>query len=153
MAVEHPVRLPRGNEQRGECPGEVSGTKQPAAELSTLQPSQSSSVRRMSESSPADLAIAFRSFTRRLHDALAPVHGDTSVASAQLKELQAVVERASAVVGSSASVSAIADSIESKPGPAWSDAQVALLRACALDGGKLLRSVERAAEDAAAARS
>jgi hypothetical protein len=106
----------------------------------------------MSESSPADLAIAFRSFTRRMHDALAPVNGNTTVATALIKELQTTVERASDIVGCRPAVSAIADAIEARPAGAWSEADLDALRACALDGGKLLRAIERAAEDEAADR-
>jgi hypothetical protein len=155
MAVKHPVRLPRGSKARGES-GALShragsDAVQPGGLGSTRVP-LGTSVTPMSETSPADLAIAFRSFTRRLTDALAPVKGDTTVAALQLRELQAVIARASAITGSPANVSAIANAIEARPGPAWPDADVEALRACALDGGKLLRLIERAAEEAAAQR-
>ncbi|MGD9704312.1 MAG: hypothetical protein AB7Q42_23160 [Acidimicrobiia bacterium] len=104
----------------------------------------------MSESSPADLAVAFRSMDRRLREALAPVHGDLSVAGGMIGELEQVVVAAARAAGTStASSSAIATELESRPQDKWDDGDLRALRQHALDAGRLLRAIATAAEAAA----
>ncbi len=105
----------------------------------------------MSESSPSDLAVAFRSLDRRLREALAPVDGDLSVAGGMIGELEQVVSAAARVAGTStATASAVADELDSRPQDQWDEGDLRALRQHALDAGRLLRAIAAAAEAAAA---
>ena len=102
----------------------------------------------VSESSPADLAVAFRSFPRRLHEALgslspdarprAQVHvdaiGHDLASAASALRLPGTGEQA-AVAG------AIAAAIDATKPSAWDDATLAALRRHALGIGAALRSI------------
>jgi hypothetical protein len=107
-------------------------------------------------SSPSDLAVAFRSFPRRLREAVALAEGDpdrTRAAEARAAELDRVVQDASATVGASAGADlvagteAVAGRIESIEPDEWDEARLERLRTLALDGGRILREVEAAAQD------
>jgi hypothetical protein len=102
----------------------------------------------MSESSPTDLAVTFRSIARRLNEALAPVGGDTSAVGSLPSELEAVIDAAAKVVGTDASSNDIADAITSRHADQWSQADLSQLRSQALEAGRLLRAIASAAEDA-----
>jgi hypothetical protein len=111
----------------------------------------------MSES-PGDLAVAFRSFGRRLDEALAPAKDDPAMADAGspsarelAAELGAVVAAAARAVQGVTAVgdvratgAAVADAIVATPADAWDDARLEQLRSLALDGGRLLRQIEQA---------
>ena len=111
----------------------------------------------MSES-PGDLAVAFRSFGRRLDEALAPTKDDPARADAGspsarelAKELVAVVAAAAKEVqgvtptGDVRSTgAAIADAIAATPADAWDDGRLDRLRALALEAGRILRNIESA---------
>ena len=103
----------------------------------------------MSGSSPADLAVAFRSFARRLDEALEPVGGNRRVAADLIGELDAVIAAAASVMRSGQSASAVADALDARPADAWDGDDLDRVRALALDSGRLLRAIARAAEDAA----
>ena len=104
----------------------------------------------MSDSSPGDLAVAFRSIERRVRDALAPVDGDRSVAGPLLAELDQVVQAAGAAIGApGASAEGVAAAIDARPPDKWDDAELRALRQHALDAGRLLRAIAAAAESAA----
>ncbi len=111
----------------------------------------------MSES-PGDLAVAFRSFGRRLDEAMAPTKDDPARAdtgSPSARELAAqlsgVVADAAGVMGVAAASdvraggATVADAIAATPPDAWDDARLERLRTLALDGGRLLRQIEAAA--------
>ena len=106
----------------------------------------------MSESSPADLAVSFRSISRRLNEALAPVGGDTSAAGSLSGELESVIDAAAKVVGTDASANDIADAIAGRRADQWTGDDLATLRAQALETGRLLRAIAARAESAARAR-
>jgi hypothetical protein len=102
----------------------------------------------VSESSPADLAVAFRSFPRRLGEALASLAPDVraraaSHASAVTQDLAA----AAAVLGlpgsgePAAIAGALADKIDSTRPDAWDDATLGALRRHALAIGASLRLI------------
>ena len=102
----------------------------------------------MSESSPADLAVAFRSFPRRLGEALGSLAPDVraraaSHADAVARELQA----AAAVLGVSghgepaAVAGALADKIDAVRPDGWDDATLNALRQHALAIGASLRGI------------
>lgn len=107
-------------------------------------------VRSMSESSPSDLAVAFRSFPRRLKEALDATRDDPDAhAAAQRQAL--VVERhladAATVLGVSTSgdpttvAAALADRIGSIHADRWDVAQLETLRRHALGIGRELRAL------------
>jgi hypothetical protein len=99
----------------------------------------------MSSSSPSDLAVTFRSVSRRLREAI----GDTpaSATAGINSELNEQVAIAAKVMHSAADPAAIADAIEAVPADAWDEATLNSLRTTALDIGRLLRAIAAAAED------
>jgi hypothetical protein len=112
--------------------------------------------------SPGDLAVAFRSFGRRLDEAMAPTkedpaRADTGSPSARElgTQLAGVVAEAATVLGVSAPVdvreggATVADAIAAIPPDHWDDARLERLRSLALDGGRLLREIEAAVARAA----
>jgi hypothetical protein len=116
----------------------------------------------MSSESPADLAVAFRSFGRRLREAKAPVADDPALAarSPALADLErrlcdVVAAAAAELPGARPSAdvattgAAIADRIAATPADAWDGAQLDRLRRYALDAGRLLREIDAAARAAA----
>jgi len=110
----------------------------------------------MSES-PGDLAVAFRSFGRRLDEAIAPTTAQPDLmdkgtpSPRQLAaELSAVVAEAGRVMNVNASGDvrtaggAVADAIAAVPPDHWDDARLEQLRSLALNGGRLLRQIDEA---------
>jgi hypothetical protein len=110
----------------------------------------------MSES-PGDLAVAFRSFGRRLDEALAPTKQDPSLAEAGTPSARELANELAAVVASAAQEmhvgatgdvrstgGAVADAIAATPADVWDDARLDRLRSLALNGGRLLRQIEQA---------
>jgi hypothetical protein len=106
----------------------------------------------MSETSPGDLAVAFRSVSRRLREALAPVHGDRSVAESEIEALDTLLTEVARSLRVEPSVQAIATACENRPADMWVDAELSALRSQAARAAALLREISRRAEDAAAAR-
>jgi hypothetical protein len=102
----------------------------------------------MSESSPADLAVAFRSIPRRLREALEPLNGDTRPVRGLLGELMTLIDDAARTLDCPASMEEIADAIEAVPADGWDADDLKFLRGHALDAGRLMRSIATAAEDA-----
>jgi hypothetical protein len=110
----------------------------------------------MSES-PGDLVVAFRSFGRRLDEAMEPTKKDPSLAdkgtpSARelAAELAALVTEAGRVLrvdttgDVKAAGAAVADAIAAVPPDKWDDSRLEQLRSLALNGGRLLRQIEAA---------
>ena len=103
--------------------------------------------------SPSDLAVAFRSFGRRLGEALDPLDGDESAEpvrdlTAQLHQLLASAAAELRVPLSpdvTALGAAIADAIARTPSEAWADGQLDRLRRIALESGGVLRKIDAAA--------
>jgi hypothetical protein len=100
------------------------------------------------------LAVAFRSFPRRLREALALAEGDparTRAAKDRAAELDRIVQDAAATVGASAGADlaagteAVAQRIQSIEPDEWDESRLERLRQLALDGGRILREVEAAA--------
>jgi hypothetical protein len=98
----------------------------------------------MSSSSPSDLAVTFRSVTRRLREATgdAPPGAVTGITS----ELSEQIASAAKLMHSAAEPGAIADAIEAVPADAWDEATLGSLRSAALDIGRLLRAIAAVAE-------
>ncbi len=103
----------------------------------------------MSESSPADLAVAFRSLPRRLREALEPLGGRTGPVDHLAGELDGLVGRAAGLMGTPATAGDVAEAIERRHADDWADADLEAVRGLALDAGRLLRQISTAAEDAA----
>lgn len=103
----------------------------------------------MSDSSPADLAVAFRSFPRRLRQALAALDDDRArEAAPHAAAIRAGIAEAGSLVGVSAGTSgddaatAVADRIEATHPDRWDDAVLAGLRRQALSIGAALRAID-----------
>lgn len=103
----------------------------------------------MALTSPSDLAVAFRSFARRLREALADAEGDQSAAR---PHIDALVERIDAAAATlhvepsadlAATGEAIARRIEATPADEWDVATLDALRADALAAGDYLRQVTK----------
>ena len=110
----------------------------------------------MSES-PGDLVVAFRSFGRRLDEAMAPatahpelIDKGTPSPRQLAAELSAVVAEAARVMRVNATgdvrttAGAVADAIAAVPPDRWDDARLERLRELALNGGRLLRQIDEA---------
>jgi hypothetical protein len=112
--------------------------------------------------SPRDLAVAFRSFGRRLDEAMAPVKEDPKLAEVGSPSARELAAQLSAVVASAADEvrgvtptndvhttgEAIAQAIERTPSDDWTDARLDRLRSLALDAGRILRQINEAIEGA-----
>jgi hypothetical protein len=100
----------------------------------------------MAGSSPADLAVTFRSVDRRLREALdgEPPNDDAAGLVAELDQLvMAVAQDVGAAGGANLHDrgEAIAAAIERVPADHWDPAQLERLRSAALDAGRLLRTI------------
>jgi hypothetical protein len=112
--------------------------------------------------SPADLAVAFRSFGRRLDEALAPTKEKPELLDAGSPSARELAAQLSAVVASAArevrgvsptddvhtTGGAIAQAISRTPAEQWTDAQLDRLRSLALEAGRILRQMNEAIEAA-----
>ena len=104
----------------------------------------------MPGSAPQDLAVAFRSFPRRLSGALASAEDDAHRTSAGplVAQLEQVVRDTATALGvpsegAAADVAAaVAAAIENRPADDWTGADLDTARAAALEGGRLLRQIE-----------
>jgi hypothetical protein len=104
----------------------------------------------MADTTPSDLAVAFRSFARRLQDILSAADGDPAAARPHVDALTATVNGAAAELGVSpgadlaATGQAIAARIAATPSDKWDDQTLDALRASALAAGNHLRQIEKA---------
>ncbi len=104
----------------------------------------------MADSTPQDVAVAFRSFPRRLDGLLAGAEDDAHRTSAGplVSQLDALVRSTADRVGVPSSgdagevAAAVADAIEGRPADQWTDDDLDAIRAASLDGGRLLRQIE-----------
>jgi hypothetical protein len=95
----------------------------------------------MSKSTPRDLAVAFRSMSRRLRDAQDDDTPPVAVASAE-NEIQKAITSASAVLGSAATAEAVASAIEARRVSDWSDDELAAIQVFADNAARAIRGVE-----------
>lgn len=93
----------------------------------------------MSKSSPADLAVAFRSLARREREAVDAAEG------AAIADLRAVltqaIGRAAAAVSAPADPTAIAAALEQAPPDQWDAATLDTVRDAATAAGRALREI------------
>jgi len=109
----------------------------------------------MTGSSPADLAVAYRSFGRRLNQALAAAEGDAdrqAAARALVPQLEQAIAESARAFGIkaddvAATSAAVAAHIESIHADQWDDATLNRLRDQALRAGTALRNIEAAASE------
>jgi hypothetical protein len=108
--------------------------------------------------SPGDLAVAFRSFGRRLDEAMAPTKDDPKRAELGSPSARELAAQLSAVVASAArefrgitptddvhvTGAAIAEAISRTPSDDWSDDRLDRLRSIALEAGRILRQIDEA---------
>jgi hypothetical protein len=91
----------------------------------------------MSDASPQDLAVSFRSIARRRREAV----GDGPPDSPMLDEVDRLVAEAARLVGTTADPAFVADAIAAVPADQWDPSVLASLRAAATDIGRHLRDV------------
>jgi CheY-specific phosphatase CheX len=96
----------------------------------------------VSGSTPADLAVAFRSYGRRLREAI----GDAPESSVigLVGELRGHVEAAAAMLGASPEAGAVADAIMARRPDDWDDASLSTLREHAAAAAAILRRIAAA---------
>jgi hypothetical protein len=99
----------------------------------------------MSASTPADLAVTFRSLARRQREAMGDA--DPSAFAGPLAELQGHVATAAAAMHTADTPDAVAQAIDSRPADEWDDATLEVLRAEALAAGAVLRHIAAQAEE------
>jgi hypothetical protein len=100
----------------------------------------------MSGSTPADLAVTFRSLARRQREATGDA--DPRVLGGLVTELQGHITAAAAALGTSGDADTVATAIERRPAEDWDDATLATVREEALAAGGVLRRMAAAAEAA-----
>jgi hypothetical protein len=94
----------------------------------------------MSRSSPADLAVAFRSVPRRVHDALDGCE-DASTWSGHTR-IETALREAADLVGATSDPLDLADVIDRRRAADWSDTDLRRLQTLALQLGALVREAE-----------
>jgi hypothetical protein len=98
----------------------------------------------VSGSTPADLAVAFRSLGRRLREAIGD--GSESQVVGLVSELRRHVAAAAGLLGSSPDADAVADAILARRTDDWDEPTLAQLRRHALDAGDILRRIAATTE-------
>lgn len=97
----------------------------------------------MSRSTPADLAVAFRSLVRRRQQAIEAAEG--APVDALLVELDGHVAAAAALVGAEAEATAVAAAIAARPAKEWDGDTLTALGEHATAAGSALRRIAEAA--------
>lgn len=98
----------------------------------------------MSRSTPADLAVTFRSLARRQREAIGEANPATL--RALVEEIEGHVAVAGAALGVGGDADTVAAEIERRPADAWDDATLDALQQEALAIGAALRRLAAAAE-------
>ena len=100
----------------------------------------------MTGSTPADLAVTFRSVDRRLREALDGTPATDPAVAGLVAQLRAAVASAASTMGVAdggdlpATANAVAERIDRVPADEWDDPRLDSLRASALDVGRVLRA-------------
>ena len=97
----------------------------------------------MSKSTPADLAVAFRSLERRRREALDAADG--APIDSLLSELNDHITAAATLVGAAGDAAAIASALVARPADKWDNATLDAVRDHATSAGSVLRRVADAA--------
>jgi hypothetical protein len=96
----------------------------------------------MSASTPADLAVTFRSLARRQREAIGDA--DPGAVSGLVGALEGHVAAAAALLHTTPDAEAVARAIEDRPADEWDEATLDALRAEGLAAGGVLRSMQAA---------
>jgi hypothetical protein len=99
----------------------------------------------VSRSTPADLAVAFRSLGRRLREAIGD--GSESQVVSLVTELRRNVEAAAGLLGTSPDADAVAAAILSRRPDDWDEPTLDQLRQHALGAGDVLRRIAATTEN------
>ena len=101
----------------------------------------------MSNSTPSDLAVAFRSLPRRLSQA---PNDDTPPAAVAVAtaDVDGAISAAADVVGSTAGAAAVADAIDARDLRDWTDADLTALQSAADRGAAAVRTLANLSERA-----
>ncbi|MEI7618248.1 MAG: hypothetical protein WCK14_06460 [Actinomycetota bacterium] len=99
----------------------------------------------MSQSTPDDLAISFRSLPRRLREASLGDVDPRDAANAATRVDEAVAAAAQ-LLGCSPSIESLAAAIQQRPLNDWTAAQLAALQGHATDAGTAIRVLHDAAD-------
>jgi hypothetical protein len=94
----------------------------------------------MSRSSPADLAVAFRSVPRRIRDALDGCEDATNWSGHA--RIETALREAAVLVGASSDPIQLADMIDRRQPVDWTDSDLSRLQTLALQLGALVREAE-----------
>jgi hypothetical protein len=97
----------------------------------------------MSSSTPEDLSVAFRSFPRRLRDAVQAETPQEAIDAASAA-VNAAVAGAANLVGSRADAAAVADGIAARHWESWSDEELRELQGYANQAARAIRQLEDA---------
>jgi hypothetical protein len=98
----------------------------------------------VSGSSPADLAVAFRSLNRRLRESIGD--GSEAAVAGLTGELRSHVTAAASLLGTTPDAAAVADAITARRPDDWDQPTLDELRRHALDAGAVLRRIAAATE-------
>jgi hypothetical protein len=98
----------------------------------------------VSGSSPADLAVAFRSLSRRLREAIGD--GPESAVTGLAGELRSHVDASARLLGTQPDADAVANAIMIRPADDWDQATLDELRRHALAAGAVLRRIAAVTE-------
>jgi hypothetical protein len=98
----------------------------------------------VSGSSPADLAVAFRSLDRRLHESIGD--GSEAAVSGLVGELRGHVGAAASLLGTAPDAGAVAEAITARRPEDWDQPTLDELRRHALEAGSVLRRIAAATE-------
>jgi hypothetical protein len=93
----------------------------------------------VSKTTPNDLAVAFRSLTRRRDEAVEAAEG--APVGGLLAELDGHLAAAAALVGSASTPEAVASAIAARPVRDWDGDTLEELRQRAVDAGAVLRRI------------
>lgn len=94
----------------------------------------------MITSSPADLAVAFRSLERRLHTA-AEEDAPPQAVSVATSAVSAAVGRAAGVLGTSPNADDVAAALTARKPEDWTDADLASIQAAADEAARAIREL------------
>jgi hypothetical protein len=108
----------------------------------------------MTGSSPADLAVTFRSVDRRLREALDGTPATDPAVAGLVAQLRSAVAAAASTMGAAGggdlavAANAVAERIDRVAADEWDDAHLESLRASALEVGRVLRAIAQATDHA-----
>jgi hypothetical protein len=93
----------------------------------------------MSKSTPADLAVAFRSLARREREAVDAAEG--APVGDLLDRLRQTVAQSATLLGTAPDAAAVADAIAARPADEWDATTLDALREQATTAGTVLREI------------